>query len=66
MYNPIKAAKISIPKIEAGNYLIEAEVSSKAGKDTIQKAIYITDGNQENATITLDKGIYKPRGYSKF
>ena len=54
-------AKISIPEIEAGNYFIEAKVSSKAGKDTIQKEIYITDGNQENVTITLDKGIYKPR-----
>ena len=53
-------AKISIPEIEAGNYFIEAKVSSKAGKDTIQKEIYITDGNQENVTITLDKGIYKP------
>lgn len=53
-------AKISIPEIESGNYFIEAKVSSKAGKDTIQKEIYITDGNQENITITLDKGIYKP------
>lgn len=53
-------AKISIPEIDVGNYFIEAKVSSKAGKDTIQKAIYITDGNQENVTITLDKGIYKP------
>lgn len=38
-------AKISIPEIEAGIYFIEAKVSSKAGKDTIQKEIYITDGN---------------------
>ena len=53
-------AKISIPEIASGNYFIEATVSSKAGKDTIQKEIYITDGNQENITITLDKGIYKP------
>lgn len=53
-------AKISIPEIEAGNYFIEAKVSSKAGKDTVQKEIYITDGKQENITITLDKGIYKP------
>lgn len=53
-------AKISIPEIEPGNYIIEAKVSSKAGKDTIQKEIYITDENQENVTITLDKGIYKP------
>ena len=58
-------AKISIPEIEAGNYFIEAKVSSKVGKDTIQKEIYITDGNQENVTITLDKGIYKPRRYRK-
>lgn len=53
-------AKISIPEIEPGNYFIEAKVSSKAGKDTIQKEIYIIDENQENITITLDKGIYKP------
>ena len=53
-------AKISIPEIEAGNYFIEAKVSSEAGKDTIQKEIYITEGSQENVTITLDKGIYKP------
>lgn len=58
-------AKLSIPQIEAGNYLIEAKVSSKAGKDTIQKKVYITDGKQENVTITLDKGIYKPRRYCK-
>lgn len=53
-------AIISIPEIESGNYFIEAKVSSKAGKDTVQKEIYISDGNQENVTITLDKGIYKP------
>ncbi len=54
------SAILSIPKIETGNYLLEAKVSSKAGKDTIQKEIYISDGNLENVTITLDKGIYKP------
>ena len=59
-------AKISIPEIKAGKYFIEAKVSSKAGKDTIQKEIYITDNNQENVTVTLDKGIYKPRRYCKF
>ena len=59
-------AKISIPEIEPGNYIIEAKVSSEAGKDTVQKGIYITDGNQENVTITLDKGIYKPRRHGKF
>ena len=53
-------AILSIPDIEAGNYLLEAKVSSKAGKDTIKKEIYISDGNLENVTITLDKGIYKP------
>ena len=53
-------AIISVPKIEAGNYFIQAKVSSKEGKDTIQKEIYISNGNQENVTITLDKGIYKP------
>lgn len=53
-------AIISIPEIEAGTYFIEAKVSSKVGKDTVKKGIYITDGNQENVTITLDKGIYKP------
>ena len=51
---------LSIPEIEAGNYFLEAEVSSKVGKDTIKKEIYISDGNSENITITLDKGIYKP------
>lgn len=53
-------AILSIPEIESGNYFLEAKVSSKAGKDTIQKEIYISDGNLENTTITLDKGIYKP------
>lgn len=53
-------AIISIPEIEEGKYFIEAKVSSNVGKDTVQKEIYITDGNQENITITLDKGIYKP------
>lgn len=53
-------AILSIPEIDAGNYLIEAKVSSKAGKDTVQKEIYISDGNTQNVTITFDKGIYKP------
>lgn len=53
-------ATLSIPEVEQGNYYIEAKVSSKAGKDTVQKEIYITDGKQENITITMDKGIYKP------
>ena len=53
-------AIIAIPEIEAGNYTIEATVSSEAGKDTIQKEIYISNGNSENVTITFDKGIYKP------
>ena len=53
-------AILGIPDIEPGNYFIEAKVSSQAGKDTIQKEIYISDGNAENVTITLDKGIYKP------
>lgn len=59
-------AKISVPEIENGNYFIEAKVSSKAGKDTVQKEIYITSENKENVTISLDKGIYKPRRYGKF
>ena len=53
--------KISVPNLEPGNYFIEAKVSSEAGKDTIKKEIYISSGNQENVTITFDKGIYKPR-----
>lgn len=53
-------AILSIPDIEAGKYFLEANVSSKAGKDKIQKEIYISNGNIENTTITLDKGIYKP------
>lgn len=53
-------ATIKVPDVEAGNYLIEAKVSSEAGKDTVEKQIYIAGGNQENVTITLDKGIYKP------
>lgn len=51
---------ISVPDIEPGNYFIEAKVSSKAGKDTVRKPIYLAKGNQENITITMDKGIYKP------
>ena len=53
-------ATISIPEVEAGTYFIEAKVSSKAGKDTIEKEIYISEANKENINITLDKGIYKP------
>lgn len=53
-------AVISIPDVEAGNYFIEAKVSSEAGVDTVEKEIYIADANQENITITFDKGIYKP------
>ena len=53
-------AIISIPEVDAGNYTIEAKVSSKAGKDTVKKEIYISDKDYENVTITLDKGIYKP------
>lgn len=51
---------LSIPEIKPGNYFLEAKVSSKAGKDTIKKEIYISKGNKENVTINLDKGIYKP------
>lgn len=54
-------SKISIPEVEAGHYILEATVSSKAGKDTVQKDIYISNGKTENITISIDKGIYKPR-----
>lgn len=53
-------AVLSIPEIEAGNYCLEAKVSSKAGKDKVKKQIYLSDGNLENVTINFDKGIYKP------
>lgn len=53
-------ATIRIPEVEAGNYYIEAKVSTEEGKDTVEKSIYISDGNEENVTITFDKGIYKP------
>ena len=53
-------AILGIPKIEPGKYYIEAKVSSEAGHDTVKKEIYISDGNSENITISLDKGIYKP------
>ena len=53
-------AILSIPEIEAGNYFLEAKVCSKAGKDKIKKEVYISNGNTENVTISLDKGIYKP------
>ena len=53
-------AVLSIPEIEAGNYYLEAKVSSKAGKDKVKKEIYLSDGNLENVTINFDKGIYKP------
>ena len=53
-------ATIKIPDIEPGKYIVEAKVSSKEGKDTIQKNIYISEGTTENVTISLDKGIYKP------
>lgn len=54
------SAIVSIPEVKAGKYLLETKVSSKSGKDTIRKKIYISDAISENATITLDKGIYKP------
>ena len=53
-------AIISVPDVEPGNYLLEANVSSKVGKDKIQRQIYISNQNTERATITFDKGIYKP------
>ena len=53
-------AIISVPEIKAGNYIIEAKVASKVGRDTIQKQVYISNGNAENVTINFDKGIYKP------
>ena len=46
-------AVLSIPEIDPGNYYLEANVSSKAGKDKIKKEIYISDGNAENVTINL-------------
>ena len=57
---------ISIPNIESGKYTVEAVVSSSAGKDKIEKEIYVSDGNQENVTITFDKGIYKPGDTVKY
>lgn len=53
-------AILSIPEIGAGNYNLEAKVSSNVGQDTIRKKIYLADGKKENVSITLDKGIYKP------
>ena len=53
-------AVLRIPEVETGNYFLEAKVSSKAGKDKIKKEVYISNGNTENVTISLDKGIYKP------
>lgn len=54
------SAIVNIPQVKEGKYFIETKVSSKSGKDTIKKEIYISDAISENATITLDKGIYKP------
>lgn len=51
---------LGIPNIEPGNYFIKATVSSKLGTDTIKKMIYLSNENQENVTISFDKGIYKP------
>ncbi len=51
---------IRIPDVEAGNYTLEFHVSSKEGKDVIQKDIYLSKGHSENVTISFDKGIYKP------
>ncbi|MBR3133860.1 MAG: hypothetical protein IKG56_00170 [Clostridia bacterium] len=53
-------AILSIPDIEKGTYYIKATVSSKAGKDQIEKEIYLSESKQENTIINLDKGIYKP------
>ena len=53
-------AILSIPDVPGGNYTLEAKVSSKVGKDVIEKPIYISEEKSENVTITLDKGIYKP------
>ena len=57
---------ISIPDIKPGEYIITAKVKTKKGKDKIEKKIYVTDGKNENATITLDKGIYKPGDEVRF
>ena len=54
------SAVISIPDVEAGTYTIEADVSSKLGKDKIKKEIYVSKENNENIVISIDKGIYKP------
>lgn len=51
-------AKISIPEIEKGIYIIKAKVFSKAGKDTIKKEIYITDENPSVYTAQKRSVIY--------
>lgn len=51
---------ISVPNVEEGTYYIKATVSSKKGKDTIKKKIYIKRESSEDVVINLDKGIYKP------
>lgn len=53
-------AILSLPDLEEGKYYLELKVSSDAGKDTVKREIYISKGDQENVTTTLDKGIYKP------
>lgn len=53
-------ATIEIPEVDEGNYIIKTKVSTNKGKDTIEKPIYISKGAEDNITITMDKGIYKP------
>ena len=58
--NNITNVEMDIPDIEQGNYYLEVEVSSKNGKDKIERPIQILDDDNVNVTTTLDKGIYKP------
>ena len=53
-------AVISVPDVESGTYTVKAKVSTKKGKDTIEKHIYISKKSPEDVLINLDKGIYKP------
>ena len=51
---------MEVPDIKSGNYTIKTTITTKKGKDTFKKPIYLTSSGSNNVTITFDKGIYKP------
>ena len=58
-----EAANITInlpEETKPGKYYLQVNAKSSKGNDTIEKEISIKDSENQNITIQLDKGIYKP------